>query len=327
MLPEYTLASSGDKCSGGKQAKDRLTILFCAKSDGSDKINPLVIGKFKNPRCFKGINQLPVHYTNTSNAWMTTAIFNDWLTKLNAKMERNKKKIILFLDNFSGHASKVNLSNIRIEFYPANCTSVLQPLDQGIIRSFKSYYRQKVLRHVISHMDRVEVSEPLNVLDALHFISSSWRDVKQTTIQNCFVLAGCKSIITFPILEHSETNSLIEKYCSIKQIASVPFDQFVSFDDNLENSNVATEEQIVENLRVHLQDKDDVDDKVEEAMPVKEAIDLKTALHYCDEIKYLFLTKSFSLFSVNELEDILISERINSIKQDTIENYFRKTQV
>ena len=39
-----------------------------------------VIGKSKNPRCFKDLNRenLPVHYYNSPNAWMTHGIFWDW---------------------------------------------------------------------------------------------------------------------------------------------------------------------------------------------------------------------------------------------------------
>ena len=54
------------------QPKDRMTILYCCNSNGTHKLDQLVVGKYKNPRCFKGINQLPVYYENTQNAWMTT---------------------------------------------------------------------------------------------------------------------------------------------------------------------------------------------------------------------------------------------------------------
>ena len=68
MLPESTLDIKGNKCTGGQQQKDRLLILFYCNSDGSDKLEPLEVGKYKNPRCFKGIRHLPVSYTNTANA-------------------------------------------------------------------------------------------------------------------------------------------------------------------------------------------------------------------------------------------------------------------
>lgn len=55
MKPEYTLEVKGKNATGCKQSKERLTILFCANVDGSDKISPFVIGKSKKPRCFNGV--------------------------------------------------------------------------------------------------------------------------------------------------------------------------------------------------------------------------------------------------------------------------------
>ncbi|XP_046404659.1 tigger transposable element-derived protein 6-like [Ischnura elegans] len=53
VLPDRTLAYKGECCHGGKLSKDRLTVLVCVNSDGSDKQVPIVIGKSPKPRCFK----------------------------------------------------------------------------------------------------------------------------------------------------------------------------------------------------------------------------------------------------------------------------------
>jgi hypothetical protein len=36
VLPDRTLAYKGETCHGGKHSKDRLTVLLCVNSDGSD---------------------------------------------------------------------------------------------------------------------------------------------------------------------------------------------------------------------------------------------------------------------------------------------------
>ena len=58
-----TLHASGSDCAGGKHAKDRITVALCASMAG-EKLKPLVIGKFENPRCFSKIDKqhLPVTY-------------------------------------------------------------------------------------------------------------------------------------------------------------------------------------------------------------------------------------------------------------------------
>ncbi len=105
---------------GNKKSKERITVLFCCNSDGSDKLIPLIICKSKKPRIFNGVKQLPVQYNNSMNAWMTNVLFNKWLDYLNTRMIKQNKKIVLFLDSFSGHCNKSELSNVRVEFFPKN---------------------------------------------------------------------------------------------------------------------------------------------------------------------------------------------------------------
>ena len=78
LLPAKTFAAANEKnAPGRKTAKERLTFMLCANADGSHKLKTLVIGKSKNPRCFKGFNN-PLLYSNSKNAWMTRHIFKDW---------------------------------------------------------------------------------------------------------------------------------------------------------------------------------------------------------------------------------------------------------
>ena len=62
---------------GKKKNKERLSIALCANASGNDKIKPLVIGKYLNPRCFKNVNRknLGVIYETNKKAWMTGIMF------------------------------------------------------------------------------------------------------------------------------------------------------------------------------------------------------------------------------------------------------------
>ena len=54
--PDGTLCFKNESLTGSKKAMDRITVLVCANMTGTEKKKLLVIGKSKNPRCFKGIN-------------------------------------------------------------------------------------------------------------------------------------------------------------------------------------------------------------------------------------------------------------------------------
>lgn len=54
-LPDKTMCLRGEKCSGGKLAKERLTLMLCVNAVG-DFLEPLIIGKSARPRCFKNLD-------------------------------------------------------------------------------------------------------------------------------------------------------------------------------------------------------------------------------------------------------------------------------
>lgn len=68
LITDKTLHYKGEKCSGGKLAKDRITVALCTNMTGSDKLTPLVIGKSAKPRCFKNIRSYPCEYKSNSKA-------------------------------------------------------------------------------------------------------------------------------------------------------------------------------------------------------------------------------------------------------------------
>jgi hypothetical protein len=59
---------------------------------------------------------------------MSTATMEEWFNMFNANMKKENRSAIFFLDNASFH-QKVTLSNVKIALFPANATSVLQPMD------------------------------------------------------------------------------------------------------------------------------------------------------------------------------------------------------
>lgn len=63
---------------------------------------------------------------------MTQIIFNNWLIDFDRE-KKKKRKIFLLINNCTPRNEPSKLVNIGVEYFPPNCTAVLQPLDQGII--------------------------------------------------------------------------------------------------------------------------------------------------------------------------------------------------
>ena len=111
-----------------------------------------MIHRFKNPQCFKNQNvfsKLKLDYKSSGNAWMTASIFSDRLNDVNKEMFKQKRKIALILDNASVHQQNIELSNIELHFLPPKTTSVLHPLDNSVINSFKVRYRNNIRNKIL----------------------------------------------------------------------------------------------------------------------------------------------------------------------------------
>ncbi|GFT85812.1 tigger transposable element-derived protein 6 [Trichonephila clavipes] len=161
--------------------------------DGSEKITPLVIGKSAKPRCFKGINSFPTKYRSNKKAWMTTELFNKWLISLNLVMKREKRHILLFLDNCTVHNNAPPLFNVKLQLFPPNSISKLQPLDHGIIHNFKTFYRREIVKSVLDSLENQQHVTTISILTALIRIGKAWRAVTPLTIHSCFKKSGFPS--------------------------------------------------------------------------------------------------------------------------------------
>lgn len=100
----------------------------------------------------KGIRSLPVWYEANTKAWIAQQLFEGYVRRLDKRFEAQKHKVLLFVDNCGALGLINNLKAIEIEFFPPNTTSVLQPMDQGIIKNLKAY-RSRLLRPMVLCID------------------------------------------------------------------------------------------------------------------------------------------------------------------------------
>ena len=151
--PTGTLARKGDDGAGAKGDKLRVTLLLCVNGDGTKK-EMVLIGKAAKPRGTspeywksKGIK-----YFSNNKAWMDSKIFMELIKDFDSRLTR---PTVLLLDNFSGHIKDlqdVELNHLEVIFLPANTTSKTQPLDAGIIASFKIHYRRSIMNFICTRL-------------------------------------------------------------------------------------------------------------------------------------------------------------------------------
>ena len=96
-----------------------------------------------------------VAYFSDPKSWMQITIMENGLQKFNSQVISEKRKVILFLGNATAHSEALvgKYSKIKVVFLSMNTTSRLQPLDAGIIQSFKVKYRKQFMRCVFARIN------------------------------------------------------------------------------------------------------------------------------------------------------------------------------
>jgi DDE superfamily endonuclease len=102
-------------------------------------------------------------------------------------MRNENRNICLTLDNFSGHYIRYEPRNIQFLYFEPNMTPFVQPLDVGIIRCFKAYYRQQFCLCAIEKDDLGERDiYKITLLEAMLMAKAAWGRVDSSTIQHCW---------------------------------------------------------------------------------------------------------------------------------------------
>ena len=133
--------------------KIRLTGMAAANAT-VDKIPMFVIGKSKSPCCFRGVKHLHCRYRNQNKSWMDSVLFDEWIREMDTKFTKQKKKLVPIIDNCPAYPTIDNLKYIELIFLLPNTTSKLQPMDQGVKRSLKAYYKALGLQRLVVAIDK-----------------------------------------------------------------------------------------------------------------------------------------------------------------------------
>ena len=124
--------------------------------------------------------------------------------------------------------STLELSNMTLVFLPPNVTSVVQPLDQGVIASFKIQYKKKVLRWVLSEYDDATLKDIRKVVPTIRQgIMSSyeiWSELDAQIVRNCCRMARILPItwnVYFALVDEREKNRMREESYELGALISM----------------------------------------------------------------------------------------------------------
>ncbi|UYV75246.1 hypothetical protein LAZ67_12003090 [Cordylochernes scorpioides] len=192
LIPDRTLAHKDENC--------------------RDKQRLLIIGKSAKPRCFRNFSpHFYCTYTSNSKAWMTSNIFQEWLLQFNKQLVSEGRRILLLLDNATSHCiPNDGFSNIKIHFLPPNMTASLQPLDSGIIKSFKAQYRKLQLQKMVELAD-AHLPKELRLDNAVRYCKMAWDSVSPDSISNCWNHTGIIRFTSNAAVEPLNYGNLLDR--------------------------------------------------------------------------------------------------------------------
>ena len=320
-------------CHGGKQSKERITAMVCGNMSGTDKRPLLVISKSSKPRCFNNIKSFPTEYDANKKAWMTSEIFVKWVTKFDKTCQRQRRKCALIVDNCPAHPKVKGLKNVTLFFLPLNTTSKTQPMDQGVIRNLKHYYRKLV---IVRHLRAIEREmEKISILDAMHNLQQAWNNVNETTIANCYKKADFKvfdDTDAVDIEADIDEDPLDDLPLARLMGSNFTMNDYVSVDNDVPTCEELTDDAIVDDIVASRDatpdDNDNGDDADDLEIPPVEPPTVDMALKACDTLR-LFLQQQTNVTDILEklchvdkcVMQIDLSKRC--AKQSVITDFFR----
>ena len=264
-------------------------------------------------------------------------IFEEWVRKLERRFQMEGRKIALLIDNCPAHPSVSDLTNVQLVFLPPNTTSVLQPMDQGVIRSLKAHYRGRIVRRLCRALDKAKALPKISILQAMKILVSSWEAVSEQTIVNYFRKAGITSEAQNAAITDADDpfSDLKENLQQLHDIdpdmvpESVTPESLIDVDNEvITTAPMITDDDVLRSITTKQQEQsdedDDNDEEVEEAAPesplrfqVDSAIDaIRNVVLYSSNGEEMSLV-------INKFEKLFTEDRIASKKQKNICDFFK----
>lgn len=237
----------------------------------------------------------------------------------------------MIVDNAGPHPKLVNLKNITLEFLPPSTTSLIQPLDMGIIKNLKTHYRGLLVTYILKAIEdnlltpstcAIDISSKISILQAIQFVADSWRKVSSVTIQHCFAHCGFRPLIDLPIPSIVSIENDVAQCVGNGELFIKIDDGVQCFNENKNYDNILDE---IAERSLQNEKSDDDDDDVQ---PIK--ITTREAEKCIDQLRLYFMQNENGNAPTTSLDvcaDFINKQSFNKLNQRTMDDFLQPNKI
>lgn len=144
------------------------------------------------------VNNIPanVKVTSSESGWFRQDTIEHWVEEVLAPhlTAENCEQYLLIVDRYRVHRGEVFGTAIMalggiIDFVPAGCTSIAQPLDVTVMRSFKCHARRQWKTWKTDNTNEEGQCDPITLLDVVNIVSRAWEAIPNDVVVSGFETA------------------------------------------------------------------------------------------------------------------------------------------
>ncbi|XP_070571292.1 jerky protein homolog-like [Ptychodera flava] len=326
----------------------------CANASGTHKLPPVIIGKSRNPRCFKHVNMdnLSVRYYHEANAWISAELFSTWFrddfvpsVRHHLRQKQLPEKALLLIDNAPSHPSTDVLQSndglITCMFLPPNTTPLLQPMDQGVLNALKRRYKGKMLRKIVkensNNISLTECVKTVTLKDTCYMIAESWRELTVDTLANAWHklrinIADTPETASTPEVTNPASDETIEEVINaLPADDRVQASEWFDVDESDPGCQTLADEEIIQAAQKSTTDIDASEDEDDDKENTEPSVPIPTNAEAADMFSRCLLwleaqpnCEPTQLLLLRSMHQTAVRKRQETAKQKSITSFFKK---
>ena len=257
-------------------------------------------------------------------------------------------KAVLVLANCSAHPDETELiskdGKVIAKYLPPNVTSLIQPMDQGVLESLKRRYRRKILEELI-FQDEEGTTIPdylkrIKMLKVSNLIGACWDEIPNKTFQLSWskIIPSSREVMETPDMadiSRAQTTGTEEQACTSEAamefqtlfeqlgqtLSEDEVSEWISSDLNDQGYVHLSEDEIIASIvhqeEQHEEESDNEDSQQDQGAKISHSMAVKMFDQWLQQQEEASL---YDVGAIREMRDFAARKRINSFKQKKLPN-------